>query len=200
MITLDEFLACYRHRPGNPVLDRNAALIAVRHQGRDGHAIAAGDEATVHATGEQVTVTAVNHDTGVVAVRHGDEWKANFDGHHLLVTRPARHDPVPDNFLEGMTLAQARTAMTPNASDYGRYPKYDGTYFDGWVFGRARRAVRHRGELILVGGQRALVRVDDPDSPFYMVWITRNPGGQMRTGRAIAVDVRHVRIQPHEQS
>ncbi len=182
----------YRHTPGNPVVDRLSALISVRNHGKPGSAIAAFDTAVVAAAGEPVTVMAVDHRTGTVTVETADGGRLDLPGIDLIVTEPNRHPPVPDDYLEGKTLADARAQMAVIASDRNRYPQYSGGYFNGWVFGRARRDVKHRGEVILTAGQRCLVNVDRAPSSddTYTAWITR------RISRAVLVWRHDIDIEP----
>lgn len=207
MLTESAAIARYLHTPGNPVLDRTAALLTVRMQGFPGNAIAAVDEAVIHATGEACRVIAVDHGTGEVTVQPAGPGgrRRTLPGRDLVVTVPAHHGPVPDDYLDGMTIELARTAMTAMASDFGRYPQYGPGYFDRWVFARARRAVRHRGEAILVGGQRLLVNQDrdrsvcDSGPVTCRAWITRTDG-IARPGRSVHVEARHITIEPGDDA
>jgi hypothetical protein len=189
----------YQHTPGNPVLDRTSALLAVRNHGKLGNAIAAADEAIIHATGEPCLVVAVDHSTGEVAVQPAGGGHLVLAGYELVVTVPAHHEAVPDDHLEGMTIDQARTAMVALASDLGRYPQYGPGFFDSWVFARAVRAVKHRGETILVRGQRLLVRLDSVAAASAgpvtcTAWITRTEGIS-QPGRSILVEARHITFE-----
>lgn len=197
-----DLLATFEHRRGNPVLDRPAALLNLRNQGVPGNAIASGDLARWHATDRIVTVLAVDHATGEVAIWAGGPRQEIVNGHDLTVTQPQHFHAPADDFLEGMTLDEARAALVPLASDNGRYPQYGRDYFAGWVFGRARRNIKHRGEVILTRGQRFLLRQHTPEqrgevpAPGWCVaYITRPwlPGG-----RSIEIDLRHVDVERRE--
>lgn len=187
-------LTCYQHTPGNPVLDRLAALLSVRRQGRPGNAIASLDTAALADTGQLVTVMSVDHATGRVTVWHGTEGQRTVAGTDLVVTQPAHFPPVPDNRLEDMTVEDARAEMVPVASDNGRYPQYHARYFAGWVFGRARRNIKLRGEVILVKGQRCLVR---PGGSEVTAWITRTTGTR-RVGRAVGLFAYQIELEPRD--
>ncbi|MFK3983078.1 hypothetical protein ACI2K4_22210 [Micromonospora sp. NPDC050397] len=187
----------YVHTPGNPVLDRPAALLRLTHNGRPGHAIAVGDVVRLaplteprpgHAVRpggehEQLLVTGVDHQAGQVTVTLDDQTTTTFPGVDVEVVTLAHHPTVPDDFLESMTLERARTRMALIASDYGRYPQYGEDYFAAWVFGRANGEIRFRnsphGHVLFLAGQRVLVRADDrsvygPTSPDTLIaWSTR---------------------------
>lgn len=201
MLNDTEALAVYQHTPGYPVLDRTSALLKVRSHGDAGAAIASLDTVVVHATGQRGVVTAVDHDTAQVVVVTDAGKLLTVPGADLVVTVQASFPPLPDDYLEGKTLTEARTEMVPVASDNGRYPQYHARFFDGWVFGRARRNIKHRGELILTRGQRCLVQPDTgPPSvspPACTAWITRTTGTR-RVGRAVGLWSSSIEFEPRD--
>ena len=83
-------------------------------------------------------------------------------------------------------------------TDNGRYPQYGPDYFGRWVFGRARRDVRLRGETILVAGQRCLVNTVGPGvgcgigPRAYTAWITR----RAHHGGAVSVWAYDIDVEP----
>ncbi len=187
------------HTPGAPVLDRIAARLSVTHCGTVGNAIARADRAVVVATGRAVIVTDVNHQTGRILARPVRGGRAaQYAGIDVEVTAAAHHPPLADDCLEGLTIAQARALMAPIASDNGRYPQYRPDYFRRWVFGRARREVRLRGQTLLVAGQRCLVNTVDPPAGgglgprTYTAWITR----RAHHGGAVSVWASDIDLEP----
>jgi hypothetical protein len=192
-------LSRYVHTPGAPVLDRTAALLSLTHRGRLGSAIARDDRAVVVATGRTVIVTDVDHQTGRILARpvRGSRTVA-YAGIDVEVTAAAHHPPLADDCLEALTIQQARALMAPVASDNGRYPQYGPDYFDRWVFGRARRDVRLRGETILVAGQRCLINTVDSATGCglgpraYTAWITR----RAHHGGAVSVWAYDIDVEP----
>jgi hypothetical protein len=187
------------HTPGGAVLDRTSARLAVTNCGPVGNAIACGDRAVVVATGRTVIVTDVNHQTGRILARPVQGGRAvEYAGIDVEVIVAAHHPPLPDDCLEGLTIQQARALMAPVASDNGRYPQYGPDYFRRWVFGRARRDVRLRGETILVAGQRCLVNTVDPPAGCglgprtYTLWITR----RAHHGAAVSVWAYDIDVEP----
>ena len=192
-------LSRYVHTPGAPVLDRTAALLSLTHRGRLGSAIAAGDRSVVVATGRTVLVTDVDHQTGRILARPVRGSRAvEYAGVDVEVTAAAHHPPLADDCLEALTIQQARALMAPVASDNGRYPQYHPDYFDRWVFGRARRDVRLRGETILVAGQRCLINTVDSSTGCglgpraYTAWITR----RAHHGGAVSVWAYDIDVEP----
>lgn len=203
----------YVHTPGNPVLDRPAALLRITHNGRPGHAIAAGDIVrlahsteprpgrAVRAGGEPLLVTGVDHQTGQITVTADGGTTTTLPGVDVEVVTLAHHATVPDDFLESMTLERARTRMALIASDDGRYPQYGEDYFAAWVFGRANDEIRFRnsphGHVLFVAGQRVLVRADDrsvygPTSPDTLIaWSTR----WRRHGTGVSVWHHQIRLE-----
>jgi hypothetical protein len=164
-----------------------------------GNAIARGDHAVVVATGRTVIVTDVNHQTGRILARPVRGTQAvEYTGTEVEVTAAAHHPPLPDDCLEGLTIQQARALMAPVASDNDRYPQYGPDYFRHWVFGRARRDVRLRGETLLVAGQRCLVNTVDPPAGCglgprtYTAWITR----RAHHGGAVSVWTQDIDLEP----
>jgi hypothetical protein len=192
-------LSRYVHTPGAPVLDRTAALLSVTNCGRPGSAIARGDRAVVVATGRTVIVTDVDHRTGRILARPVRGGRTvEHAGIDVEVTAAAHHPPLADDCLEGLTIQQARALMAPVASDNGRYPQYGPDYLRRWVFGRARRDVRLRGETILVAGQRCLINTLDPPTGCglgprtYTAWITR----RAHHGAAVSVWASDIDVEP----
>lgn len=183
----------YTHTPGSPVLDRVAALTRLANHGRPGSAIAVDDEVRRVGKREHLLVTEVDHQTGQITVTADGKTTNVLAGVDVEVLALAHHPSPPDNFLDSMTLEQARAAMVPFASDYGRYPQYGADYFNGWVFGRVKRDIRWRdyptGPIEFPAGQRVLVRTDDRErfgasSPnTYTAYSTRRE----RHGASIAV-------------
>jgi hypothetical protein len=88
--------------------------------------------------------------------------------------------------------------MAPVASDNGRYPQYGPDYFGRWVFGRARRDVRLRGETLLVAGQRCLINTVGPGAGCgigpraYTTWMTR----RAHHGGAVSVWAYDIDVDP----
>ncbi len=192
-------LSRYAHTPGAPVLDRTAARLSVTHCGPVGNAIACGDRAVVAATGRPVIVTEVDHQTGRILARRARGGRAvGYAGVDVEVTAAAHHPPLPDDCLEGLTIEQARALLVPVASDNGRYPQYRPDHFRTWVFGRARRDVRLRGETLLVAGQRCLINPVGPGGGgglgprAYTVWITR----RAHHGGAVSVWAYDIDLEP----
>lgn len=180
----DATLAGYHHTPGSPVLDRPAALLSIRQHGQPGAAINTGDEVAVYGTDEAAVVTGTFHGSGNVTVRLDTSGAdRTLPGTEVTVTAKASAATVPDDYLAGLTLEQARLDMAVVASDNGRFPQYHNRYFDGWTFARANQGVRHRGETILIQGQRCLARTD---GDLVFAWITRTDG-VFRSGRSVAV-------------
>ncbi len=189
----------YTHTPGAPVLDRPAARLSVTHCGPLGNAIARGDRAVVVTTGRTVIVTDVDHQTGRILARPIRGGRAvEYAGIDVEVTVAAHHPPLPDDCLEGLTIQQARALLAPVASDNGRYPQYRPDHFRTWVFARARRDVRLRGETLLVAGQRCLINPDCPGGGgglgprAYTAWITR----RAHHGGAVSVWAYDLDVEP----
>lgn len=189
----------YTHTPGAPVLDRTAARLSVTHCGLVGSAIAREDRAVVVATGRIVIVTAVDHRTGRILTRpeHGG-GAVEYAGIDVEVTAAAHHPPLADDCLEELTIQQARALMAPVASDNGRYPQYGADHFGSWVFGRACRDVRLRGETILIAGQRCLINTVTLGAErglgprAYTAWITR----RAHHGGAVSVWAYDIDLEP----
>jgi len=198
-MSLDDPVTGYTHTSGAPVLDRTAARLSVTGCGRLGNAIAREDRVVVVTTGRTVIVTAVDHQTGRILARpeHGAQ-AVEYAGIDVEVTAAAHHPPLADDCLEGLTIQQARALMAPVASDDGRYPQYGPDYFGRWVFGRACRDVRLRGETILVAAQRCLINTVDSSTGCglgpraYTAWITR----RAHHGGAVSVWAYDIDLEP----
>ncbi|MGC4885741.1 hypothetical protein [Micromonospora sp. DT227] len=194
-------LTAYVHHPDSPVLDRAAAETFLAGRGSPGSAIAVGD--IVQPAGEAIRhrVAAVDHQTGLITITGEGDMSRTVAGVAVEVVSLAERPPVPDDLLEGLTLAQARELITQIASDYGRYPQYTAAYFADWVFGRVVADIHWRDDpaapVEFPAGQRVLVRPDN--QPVYgatvprtlTAYCTREP----RPGTPTAVRAHHIRLE-----